>query len=528
MSDPFSAPPVEFAPQPKAAAQTLPPSVSQPAAQPAAQPALAMPFEGLPVEAVPQPVPGAHNGAHPGTHSGTHPGAYPGMYSGAHHPAAARSLPHEATHRPVLPQSVFHPVPQPAPQQPVAQAAPQPVAQPVPQPVAQPVPQPMMAPVQAAAPAEPVAQPVQQAAPQPAPQPAPAAPQPAAPQAVPAEFAYEGEHPVLPIPFTVTFGDSRLKGTALSVAAAYAAIAGALDQRWVGQRAQVVLKFDFEGFSVSVPADITVAGSRNPGEMTLQFADPLGPHLPQLRHILNSYISGDLVTLGSFLSYTGPTKPKAARPIESTPLSRRIRSVAVAAGSVAVIALAGWLMANRATTATEMRPVFITRDGQPMRATTAGQVSYLNPAAAQGEVLFSVNSNTGDVLNFQLPCDCAVELTAGMYQGATVLPEDVILTILPENAGVRVQTQISVTGLNRVMNGARAWLDVNEGPSLPVTIRTSNATTLAAERGDIFVPVEIVTEAGALTDADIGRTARLRIVAPFLSNLLSPPTGEAS
>ncbi len=39
-----------------------------------------------------------------------------------------------------------------------------------------------------------------------------------------------------------------------------------------------------------------------------------------------------------------------------------------------------------------------------MKATTAGQISFLNPNAKKGEVAFSINANTGDVLNFQLPC----------------------------------------------------------------------------------------------------------------------------
>ena len=45
-----------------------------------------------------------------------------------------------------------------------------------------------------------------------------------------------------------------------------------------------------------------------------------------------------------------------------------------------------------------MHPVLIERVGQDMQATTAGQISYLNPDATKGEVLFSVNANSGDIL----------------------------------------------------------------------------------------------------------------------------------
>lgn len=363
--------------------------------------------------------------------------------------------------------------------------------------------------------------------------PSPAAPSPAAPRApagsrpLPADFAYDSEHPVLALPFSATLGEAQLEGTGLSVAAAYVAIDGALDERWINHRAPVRMLFAFEGFSVTLEAQVMIAGSRRPGEMTLQFLDPLGPHLPQLRHILNSHIAGDLVSLGGFLSYTGPTKPKAARAAETTSAwGRRLRSLGMAGLSLALIAAAAGLMISRATQSYEPRPVFIEREGRDMRATTAGQIAYLNPKARKGEVVFSINANTGDVLNFQLPCDCEVSVTEGIFEGATVLPFDVILSIFEPTLGVRVQTQISIEGLAKVMNGNQAYLDVNDGQSLPVRVETTSATTAAAMQGELAVPVRLVAEKGALTPADIGKAARLRLSSSWFRDLLIP-TGTA-
>jgi mannuronan synthase len=161
-----------------------------------------------------------------------------------------------------------------------------------------------------------------------------------------------------------------------------------------------------------------------------------------------------------------------------------------------------------------------------MRATTAGQIAYLNPAAKKGEVVFTINANTGDVLNFQLPCDCEVAVTDGIFEGATVLPFDVILSIFDATLGVRVQTQISIEGLAKVMNGAGATLDVNDGQSIPVRVETTSATTAAALRGDPAVPVRLVPAAGALTPQDIGKAARLRLSSSWFRDLLIP-TGKA-
>ena len=371
----------------------------------------------------------------------------------------------------------------------------------------------------AAAPAMPVVEPP--------PAPAMAAASPANPRPLPADFAYDSEHPVLAVPFTATMGEARLDGTGLSVAAAYVAIDGALDPRWINHRAPARLQFAFDGFSVTLDAEVMIGGSRRPGEMTLQFADPLGPHLPQLRHILNSHIAGDLVSLGGLLSYSGPTKPRAARAAETTSaFGRRLRSLGVATLSLALIAAALGLMVSRATQSYEPRPVFIEREGRDMRATTAGQIAYLNPAAKKGEPLFTITANTGDVLSFQMPCDCEVAVTEGIFEGATVLPFDVILSIFEATLGVRVQTQISIEGLAKVMNGDQATLDINDGQSLAVRVETTSATTAAAMRGDPSVPVRIVAEPGALTPADIGKAARLRLSSSWFRDLLIP-TGTA-
>lgn len=328
---------------------------------------------------------------------------------------------------------------------------------------------------------------------------------------LPPDFAYENEHPVIPVPFKATLGDARLDGVALSVTAAYVAINGKIDPAWRGHREVITLQFDFNGFSITLFPEVVIAGSRNDGEMTLQFLDPAGPHLPQLRYILNSYIAGDFVTMNGMLNYTGPAKPKSAKGDETPTSKLRMRSLAVAILSLTIIAATGNHLYDRATQTLEPRPVFIERVGQDMRATTAGQVVYLNPEAKTGEVVFSINSNSGDVLNFQLPCDCEVAVTEGIFEGATVLPIDVILTFFDSTVGVSVETQMSIEGLAKAMNGERAFLDINDGRSVPARIVVTSATNAAAASGELFVPVQIEVPPGVLTEEDIGKAARLRL-----------------
>ncbi|MCH2094715.1 MAG: hypothetical protein MK160_06305 [Rhodobacteraceae bacterium] len=340
-------------------------------------------------------------------------------------------------------------------------------------------------------------------------------------QSVPADFVYDTEHPVLPIPFKVQIGKQIFEGTGLSVTSAFIAVNGPVDTSATGRKMIIKLQFDFEGFTLLLFPEATFAGSRQDGEATLQFTDPTGAHLPQLRYILNNFIAGDFVTLGSMMSYTGPTKPKAPKAKDTGARARRVRSLGTAVVSAALILLAGNTLISRFTTSFEARPVFIERAGNEMRATTAGQVAYLNPQAKAGEVVFSINANTGDVLNFQLPCDCEVTVTDGVSEGSTVLPIDPILTFFDASVGVQVRMNMSVEGLSAAMSGDRVTLELSDGRSIPVTVKTTSATNSAALRGELYVPVNLVAEPGVLSEGDIGAQAQVRISKTFFGGSLA-------
>lgn len=338
------------------------------------------------------------------------------------------------------------------------------------------------------------------------------------PVEVPSEFGFETEHPVVAMPFKVQFGESRLDGIEISVTAAYVAIAGKMDPAWIGHKEFLKIQFDFQGFSVSIFPEVMVAAARRDGEMTLQFLDPAGAHLPQLRYVLNSYIAGDFVSLGGLMAYSGPTQPRIAKSAEGTASKFRIRSLAVAVMSLTLIVVAANVILNRYTQSYEQRPVFVERLGNEMRASAAGQVAFLNPAAKKGEVVFSINSNTGDVLSFQLPCDCEVSVTKGIFVGATVLPIDSILSFFGTDVQASIETQMSIEGLARAMGGDKAYLDMADGRTIPVQVVATSATTAAALQGDLFVPVDLVPDAGVLGPEDIGKAAKLRLSRSWLGD----------
>ena len=340
------------------------------------------------------------------------------------------------------------------------------------------------------------------------------APQPEAPMqqnALPQDFVYETEHPEMPVPFKMLIAGHKLEGIGLSVTAAFVAINGPFDDSWVGRKEVVQMVFQFKGFAITLSPEMVVVGSRGTNEMTLQFIDPLGDHLPQLRYILNSFIAGDFVTMNGMLGFSGPVKPKNSGGNNAGEPKRRIRSIALALLSSLLILMAANILISRATKEYESRPVFITRSGTQMTATAPGQVSYINPEAKKDEVVFSINTNSGDVLSFKMPCDCEVTVYDGIIVGATVLPIDIILSLFESNATLRVETQMSVEGLSKVLNGNKVFLEMTDGRVIPTEVTVTPSTNTAALRGDPFVPVILVPKDGMLSTVDIGKSARLRL-----------------
>ncbi len=280
------------------------------------------------------------------------------------------------------------------------------------------------------------------------------------------------------------------------------------------------LQVHFNGFDLTLHPEVALRETARNGDIVLFFTDPTGPHLPQLRYVLNNTISGDVTTLNGLLAYTGPTAPKPAKPADApATMKQRARSLSILAVTALLILAGMAALYARYTTGKEMYPVFVERGGQPMRATAAGQITYLNPEAMEGDVIFSLNANSGDVLNFVLPCDCEVAISADIQQGTTVLPSDLILTIFENSSVIRAHTMISVEGLARAMEGDKVILDLNDGRSIPVEVVISQATSAATMGGGLFVPVQLRAPEGALTAEDAGRNGRLRITSNVFSRV---------
>lgn len=327
--------------------------------------------------------------------------------------------------------------------------------------------------------------------------------------AVPAGFGLENEHPMLTMPFSLKVGNEWFQGQRISVTEIE--VAASKETLVAGNRELATLIFPFESMAITLTAEVTATGRGDSNTGILLFSEPTGAHLAQLRYIINSYIAGDLVTLKGLMSYSGPTQPKATKAAEKRTVRDRVRSIGLAVASLLIAFVAGTVVFSRYTSSYEMHPVFIERAGHAMQATVAGQVTYLNPNAMDGEVAYSIASTTGDVLSFQMPRDGQVVLSSEIFEGATVLPTDLILTIFDDTSTLRLRTMISIEGLTRALQGDPVTIELRDGRKLPVEINVRDTTRAATLRGDLFVPIDLTVRDGSLGLSDINKSARLRL-----------------
>lgn len=328
-----------------------------------------------------------------------------------------------------------------------------------------------------------------------------------APSTPPAEFAVHGEHPVIRLPFNVVINGRSFAGNGLSIVGAEAT--GLIDPQLHGRVQLVTLVFNFPGYAVSLPVDAAIgAGAPESGTVTLRFLEPTGPHLPQLRYILNSFVGGELLGIDglirtadkpeAFRSEAPALKPSATRGIMTG-----LRWGAFAGLGLLLVGFVGVKLYERLFVLPVTGLSTITLDGMDLRAISPGQLDFVNPAAAKGEVAFAIRTTSGEVLAVSMPCDCVVAPGAAQ-SGATVLAGDTVMTVAPREAPVVISSKVDGNGLRALASGAHAEVHLPDGSSTTATLDAKELPGLLRGATDgAAIPVTLVP-ATALDPSVVG------------------------
>lgn len=322
-----------------------------------------------------------------------------------------------------------------------------------------------------------------------------------------AEPVVHGEHPVIRLPFNVVINGRSFQGHALSIVGAEAT--GLIDPQLHGRVQLVTMVFNFPGYAISLPVDAAIgAGSPEAGTVTLRFLEPTGPHLPQLRYILNAFVGGDLVGVdGLIRTADKPEKLRAelpkAKPSATQGIMTGIRWGAFAGLGLLLVGFVGIKLYERLFVLPVTGLSTITLDGMDLRAISPGQLDFVNPAAVKGDIAFAIRTTSGEVLAVSMPCDCVV--APGSAQGgATVLAGDTVMTVAPKDAPVVISSKVDGNGLRALASGAHAEVHMPNGTVTTATLDAKELPGLLRSATDgTAIPVTLVP-ATALDQSTVG------------------------
>lgn len=321
------------------------------------------------------------------------------------------------------------------------------------------------------------------------------------------------DHPVIDMPFTAVIDGRQFRGRGLSLVAAY--VSGLIDPALLKATRIVRLDFDFNGFSIGLVVEAEVRQSQNgSGEVQLSFVRPTGSHLPQLRHLINAFIAGDLVGMGNTIAVAGASAPKGHRAAIKAESRLSLRGVvggfAIGALSVALFAAAGTLIWQRAFVTPFPTPGIVVTSGETLRATSTGQIMFLNTEAPEGEVVVAIQTATGAVQSIMMPCTCMVR-SLGLSEGSTILVGEPMLQIVSDTDETLVAANVPDALLFDLTQADRVELHLADGSTvlaaaqMPIASRASDTAAADSE------PVLLVPQT-PLPAAMLGQPVEVRMV----------------
>ncbi|EPX85999.1 hypothetical protein [Salipiger mucosus] len=331
---------------------------------------------------------------------------------------------------------------------------------------------------------------------------------PGAPDA-PAPMHGGNEYPLLDIPFSVMIEGRRYAGEGLSMVGAE--VTGLVDPALDGSTGIARLLFDFPGYQLALTPSVLIRVVDS-NRMELAFTEPTGEHAPQLRQVLGDYISGDITASGSVIragafAETRGVKAPAPKPTFGQRLRGGVGSVPVIGATIALVATAVGLAQSKLLTTAIPAPGRVIPDGQTMRATADGQITYVDLEAPEGEVLYSIDSVDGETLSIAMPCDCNAYGT-GVAEGSTVLAGEPVVAVAPQDAQMVVEAQLPQELLFRIQRAGGVGVELSGGGEFearldesfrPPGIEAADEPERAILRPEIELEPEAMGQVAALT-----------------------------
>ncbi len=280
------------------------------------------------------------------------------------------------------------------------------------------------------------------------------------------------EHPSINLPFSVVIDGRTYDG--LSVSMAQAKVSGLAAPGLTQATRLAMFRFDFGAFVFSLPIAVIVdMANSETGQLALTFSEPAGPHMPQLRYILNAWLAGDVVNLHDMLQAKSRLPKNAgganAHTTSGRLLSKLLGITISAAASVLFIFGASALVSNRVYQHNVEGPALAVWNGPVLRATTSGQLSFFASNPVSNQPLYTIESSSGASVTAVMPCDCTLR-DQYVAQGSTVLAGDPVAQLTGAGDTLVVEARFSSKDLNALSDDAAIKMTMADGTSLPARL----------------------------------------------------------
>lgn len=326
---------------------------------------------------------------------------------------------------------------------------------------------------------------------------------------LPGNLPAGNDHPVVTLPFSAVIDGRQFHGRGVSLVAAY--VAGLMDPAVLNATRIVRLMFQFDGFAVTLVVDVTVReGAAGSGEAELIFVNPTGPHLAQLRHILNAFIAGDLVGLGQTIGVAGTAAPKGLKAVPALEsrlsLRRLVGGMTVGALSLALVAVAGTLAYQKLFVTLVPTLGTVVTTGEVLRATTTGQIVFLDLTAGKGEIGVAIQAPSGDVQSLIMPCDCAAT-AHGLREGSTILMGEPVVHLAAADDQYLVAATLPTAMIFDLAGSGQIELTYPDGQSVNAALESATPTTAGAEAQAVLLRPDAGLDASRM-----GQPVQVRIL----------------
>lgn len=276
-----------------------------------------------------------------------------------------------------------------------------------------------------------------------------------------------------------------------------------------------ILHFVLDSFVLNIPMTIQIRNiDKNAQIVGLKFIDMTSRQISIMRHMVNAYITGEIINVNDLIHIVGRNNMSNPRNIPSNnkdgfDFGGIIRKFIVGFLSFLLLAYIAIAVYDQAYIV-EASTAIVIADGLPVNAPATGVIGYKElqngTSVSKGEPLMTVLSNSGTVTSLDSPCDCIVTNQL-VSKGSIVNKDTPVLMLTPQNTPLYIEAYVAYENALLLTKKQNAIIEMNGNTiSLPAKIESIQLQNNTSNNAKI----KLVTNT-KIPNINIGMPVKVRI-----------------